>query len=197
MKKTLALFDFDNTITYVDSSLSFYKFLYNSKILFLYNHYFLCFNYVLLNRFRLINYLKLKRKRLDIHTSKFDDSQLLNLSEVFYEKCFHKILNPKAIQRINWHKNQGHELWVISASYDFILEKWTRKIGVMLLTNKTFYNNGLRIQIGNDMNFEEKVNAIKNVVNLDEYNDIYAYGDSEGDNQMLGIATKKYYKYFN
>ena len=106
-------------------------------------------------------------------------------------------MNPKAIQRINWHKNQGHELWVISASYDFILEKWTRKIGVMLLTNKTFYNNGLRIQIGNDMNFEEKVNAIKNVVNLDEYNDIYAYGDSEGDNQMLGIATKKYYKYFN
>ena len=42
----------------------------------------------------------------------------------------------------------------------------------------------------------EKVNRINEVINLKEYLNIYAYGDSNGDKQMLKIATHAYYKYF-
>jgi phosphoserine phosphatase len=49
----------------------------------------------------------------------------------------------------------------------------------------------------NDINFEEKLIQIKKVINLNEYNEIYAYGDSDGDKKMLEIATKSFYKYFN
>lgn len=196
MKKTLALFDFDGTITITDSTLSFYKFLYNSKVLFLYNHYFLCFHYLLFYRFKLISYITLKRKRLDIHTSKFNDIEISKLSEQYYEKCFFRILNSKAIDRINWHKNQGHELWVISASYDFLLQKWTNDNGLNLITNKTSYDHFKRRINGRDVNYESKVEYLKFKVDLKSYSEIYAYGDSEGDKAMLDIANFKFFKPF-
>ena len=96
-----------------------------------------------------------------------------------------------------WHKKEGHEVWIVSASYDFILDKWAEEVGAKLLTNRTFYDKNSRVLLGNDVNFEEKINVVKNSVNLKEYKDIYAYGDSEGDIQMLEIATKRYYKFFN
>lgn len=196
MKKTLALFDFDGTISYIDTTSSFYKFLYNSKVLFLYNHYFLCLHYVLFYRLKLISYIILKKKRLDIHTSKFNDSEILKLSEDYHKKHFFKLLNPKAMDRINWHKNQGHELWVISASYDFLLQKWSMENGVNLITNKTSLDNCKRLINGSDVNYESKVEYLKLEVDLQSYSEIYAYGDSEGDKAMLDIANFKFYKPF-
>ena len=196
MKKTLALFDFDGTITVIDSTLSFYNFLYNSKVSFLYNHYFLCFHYVLLYRLKLISYVTLKERRLDIHTSKYNDSELLKLSEEYYKKYCFKLLNPKAMERIIWHKNQGHELWVISASYDFLLQKWSIENGVNLITNETSLDNCKRRFNGRDVNYESKVEYLKLKVDLKSYSEIYAYGDSEGDKAMLDIANFKFYKPF-
>ena len=196
MKKTLALFDFDGTITVIDSTFSFYRFLYESRVFFLFNHYLLCFHYVLLNRLNLISYLTLKEKRLDIHTSKFNESEILKLSEEHYKKCFFNILNSKAIDRINWHKNQGHEVWVISASYDFLLQKWSAENGLNLITNKTSIDHFTRRINGRDVNYESKVEYLKLKVDLKSYSEIYAYGDSEGDKAMLDIANFKFYKPF-
>jgi len=196
MNKTLVLFDFDGTITVIDSTLSFYKFLYNSKLLFLYNHYFLCLRYVLLYRLKLISYFTLKKKRLDIHTTKFNDSEILKLSEEYYKKYYHNLLNPKAMDRINWHKNQGHELWVISASYDFLLQKWSMENGLNLITNKTSLDNCKRRINGRDVNYESKVEYLKLKVDLESYSEIYAYGDSDGDKAMLDLANFKFYKPF-
>ena len=43
----------------------------------------------------------------------------------------------------------------------------------------------------------EKVNRIKKNYNLDNYEVVYAYGDSMGDHQMLDLADIKYYRTFN
>lgn len=196
MNRTLALFDFDGTITVKDSTLSFYKFLYNSKVLFLYNHYFLCLHYLFLYKLKLISYMTLKSKRLDIHTSKFNDSEISKLSEQYYEKCFFRILNSKAIDRINWHKNQGHEVWVISASYDFLLKKWSEQNGLNLITNKTFFKHCKRQIYGKDVNYDSKVEYLKLEVDQNDYSEIYAYGDSEGDQAMLDFANFKFFKPF-
>lgn len=196
-KKTLVLFDFDGTITYKDSADVFYKFLYKSQLTFIFKNYLLCFSLIILLKIKLISYLNLKKKRLLIHTSKIDTNNLLSISEKFKTTDLKKILKPSALDRIQWHKNQGHEIWIISASYDFILEKWAQEHQLNLITNKTTYINKKRILSNNDINFEEKLIQIKKTINLNEYVEIYAYGDSEGDKKMLEIATKKYYKYFN
>ena len=44
---------------------------------------------------------------------------------------------------------------------------------------------------------EEKVTRIKKELDINKYNDIYAYGDSNGDKEMLNIATHPFYKSFN
>jgi HAD superfamily hydrolase (TIGR01490 family) len=196
-EKTLVLFDFDGTITNKDSSKTFYKFLYNSSLHFIFNNYFFCFRLIILLKMNLISYVKLKKKRLLIHTSKIDTNELISISEKFRTTQLQKILIPAALDKIQWHKNQGHEIWIISASYDFILEKWAQENQLNLITNKTIYLNKKRLLINNDINFEEKLIQIKKAINLNEYFEIYAYGDSEGDNKMLEIATKRYYKYFN
>ncbi|MDQ1268592.1 MAG: phosphatidylglycerophosphatase, partial [Campylobacterota bacterium] len=37
---------------------------------------------------------------------------------------------------------------------------------------------------------KEKARRIKEHLNIDEYETIYAYGDSSGDNEMLALAHK-------
>lgn len=196
MKKTLVLFDFDGTISLTDSTYGFYRFLYKSTILFLYNHYFSIFQYVLSHRLNLISYVTLKSIRLDKHTSRFNDIELSMLSEEYYIQCFAKLLNPRALERIHWHKSQGHELWVISASFDFLLQRWAKENDFNIIANETLVNN-LRRQIkGVDVNYEAKVAYLKEKVNLKNYSEIYAYGDSEGDMALLNIANHKFYKPF-
>ncbi len=142
------------------------------------------------------DYVELKNKRLYVHTSKFNEVDFLILTEKFYKNHFELLLNHRAIDRINWHKEEGHEVWIISASYDFILDRWCTKNGIKLITNETFWSQAKIKVKGNDVNYIEKVNRLTNMLDLSHYKDIYAYGDSEGDTAMLNIANYKFFKPF-
>jgi phosphoserine phosphatase len=48
----------------------------------------------------------------------------------------------------------------------------------------------------NNCNGEEKLRRIKAELALEEYSEIYAYGDSSGDTAMLSIATQPHFKPF-
>ena len=196
MKKTIALFDFDGTITTIDSTKSFYKFLYKSKVQYLLFNYLYCLPLIILLKMRVINYLPLKKYRLGIHTSKLNNKEFNQLIRDFYTKVFSSLLNSRALDRIEWHKKQGHEVWIISASYDFLLTKWSLENDIRLITNETILKNGRRILINSDVNFEGKLKYLKLYINLEDYTKIYAYGDSDGDKAMLSIADFKFYKPF-
>ncbi len=43
---------------------------------------------------------------------------------------------------------------------------------------------------------QEKVNRIRKQYNLNDYNHIYAYGDSKGDKEMLELANFSFFKPF-
>ena len=42
----------------------------------------------------------------------------------------------------------------------------------------------------------EKVLRVMRLVNIEDYEEIYAYGDSRGDKELLSIAHKPFYKPF-
>ena len=42
----------------------------------------------------------------------------------------------------------------------------------------------------------EKVNRIRQEYDLSQWDFIYAYGDSRGDQEMLDLADERYYKFF-
>ena len=49
---------------------------------------------------------------------------------------------------------------------------------------------------GDNCHGQEKVRRIKEAYPLDQYREIYAYGDTGGDRPMLGLATHSFYKPF-
>ena len=99
---------------------------------------------------------------------------------------------------MQWHLKQGHHLIVVSASNHLCLRNWCEEKGVELLTNtlEVINDRFTGHYTKKDCNYEEKVSRIKEVVNLQEFSEIYAYGDTEGDKAMLGIASHKFYRRF-
>ncbi len=194
--KALALFDFDGTISNFDSTTLFYKSLYNNKIAFIYRHLFLCLPQLVAYRFNLTNYLPLKRKRLQMHIGGLTNDNFNRHLLKFQQVHLPSIIKDSAIKRINWHNNQGHDIWVVSASYDFLLTKWCEQMNIGLIVNKTVKNEHSCIFEGEDCNFSNKVQQIKKRVNLSDYNIIYAYGDSDGDKDMLKLAHESHLNFF-
>ena len=109
-----------------------------------------------------------------------------------------KIVRPKAIEKINWHKNQGHKVVVVSASIECWLRPWCEKNGLELIATKLEIKDDIVTGklLSKNCYGVEKVNRIKELYNIEKYDYIYAYGDSSGDKQMLELAHEKFYKPF-
>ena len=109
-----------------------------------------------------------------------------------------KILRPKAIEKINWHKNQGHKVVVVSASIECWLRPWCEKNGLELIATKLEIKDDIVTGklLSKNCYGVEKINRIKEIYNLKDFEYIYSYGDSSGDKQMLELAHEKFYKPF-
>ena len=120
-------------------------------------------------------------------------------TSVFQEKCdlfaeniIPGLVRPGALSEINQLRIQGFEIVVVSASAGNWIRKWTNSFSLQLIATKLEVKNGLitgRID-GKNNHGEQKVMNIQERWNLNEYDEIYAYGDSSGDKPMLDLATK-------
>jgi len=73
---------------------------------------------------------------------------------------------------------------------------WARQWNVEVLATRLAYEKGVLIGKfkGKNCNEEEKVKRIKNYLKLADYKEIWAYGDSPGDEAMLSMANYKVYR---
>lgn len=192
----LALFDFDGTITNKDSFLEFIKFTHGSfkfwvgmwllsPVLFLYF-------------IKIIPNHKAKAIVLGYFFKGWTEVWLTQYGRKFADRVLPKMLRPKAIEKLNWHKEQGHHVYLISASAEPWLEGWCSQQDIELISTKLNYEQGIfKGKLGSANCYgQEKVNRIKQEINLEAYSTVYAYGDSRGDKEMLAIADKAYFKPF-
>jgi HAD superfamily hydrolase (TIGR01490 family) len=108
------------------------------------------------------------------------------------------ILRSKAISKLLWHKSQGHKVVIVSASPSIWIKPWADLMEVSLISTKIKiikhkYTGEIE---GKNCNGEQKALCIKKRYNLHDYTDIYAYGDSKGDKQMLNLADHAFYNNF-
>lgn len=196
MPRTLALFDFDGTITTDDSLLKFIRFVVGdikfliglvalSPILTAYS-------------LKLIPNYKAKQKMLSWFFKDDDEAFFLNAANQYSLSLIDKIVRPKAIERIKWHKKEGHMVVIVSASLECWLRPWCNQNGIELLATQLEIKNGKVTGYLSSKNCygQEKVNRIKAQYNLKDFEYIYAYGDSSGDIEMLELANEKLYKPF-
>ena len=197
MKKAIAIFDFDGTISNRDSLKEYLRFCEGSWNFFL--KYYIQFSFDLIKcLFNKNLFLELKTNRIKHFFSDKNVDSLLLKADKYYKYNFSNILRPSAIKRLEWHRSMNHEIVILSASLDIILEKWCNENDFHLITNKLqikenkFTGNLIEI----DCNGEQKVVKLLEKFNLNEYDETYGYGDTKGDLDFLELVDKKYYQYF-
>ncbi|AXK49651.1 HAD-IB family hydrolase [Aliarcobacter trophiarum LMG 25534] len=193
---TLALFDFDGTITTDDSLLKFIRFVVGdvrfiiglivlSPILVAY-------------KLKLIPNYKAKQKMLSWFFKGCSQKEFKKVANDYSLKHIDEILRQKAMEKLSWHKKQNHKIVIVSASIECWLYPWCEKNGFELLATKLEIKDD-RVTgklLSKNCYGQEKVNRIKELYDLENFDYIYAYGDSSGDKQMLELAHEKFYKPF-
>ena len=192
----IAFFDFDGTITTDDSLLKFIRFVVGDRR-FLLGLVFLS-PMLVLYKLKIIPNYKAKQYMLSWFFKGMSQKRFWEVANAYSLNHIDKIVRPKAMEKIVWHKAQGHQVVIVSASIDCWLRPWCEKNGLELLATKLEIKDGFVTGklLTNNCYGVEKINRIKEVYNLENFDYIYAYGDSSGDKQMLELAHEKFYKPF-
>ncbi|MGF1638041.1 MAG: HAD-IB family hydrolase [Cyclobacteriaceae bacterium] len=196
MQKGLALFDFDGTITSHDTLWQFLKFgnppsKYYLGIL-LHLPFFVIFT---LLRKRGVA----KEMLLSFYFKGISKDDLLLKGRQFCATELPKYLFMDAMEKIAWHQKEQHRIIIVSASLDIWIKPWAESLGLELIcTEYEFVNNKATGRFATkNCNDHEKVRRILSVTNPDDYDTVYAYGNSKGDLPMLALANQKHYLAFN
>jgi len=196
LTKNIAFFDFDGTITTVDTLLEFIKF---SKGRFrFYAGFLYCSPYLLAYKLRLIANHAAKEKVLKFFfrgTSLQDFNACCNQ---FAATRLPRLIRPAALLQIESLQRQDFLVVIVSASPENWILDWALKAGAELLATKLEVERGTltgRLS-GNNCYGIDKVRRIKSSYQLDLFEKVYAFGDTVGDKPMLSLATSAFYKPF-
>jgi HAD superfamily hydrolase (TIGR01490 family) len=100
-------------------------------------------------------------------------------------------LRPDMLERLAWHRSEGHEIVIVSASLDAYLEPLAPMLGVdrVFCTRLGVAPDGRldgRLEGGN-VRGPEKVRRVREWLGDDDV-ELWAYGDSAGDRELLAAA---------
>jgi phosphatidylglycerophosphatase C len=196
MPQLIAFFDFDGTITTKDTLLEFIKF---SKGRFkFYLGFLLNSPWLIGMKFRVISNQTAKQR---IFTWFFRNHPLDDFQEQcsrFATTAIPGLLRPKALKEIQLLQEKGATVVVVSASPENWILPWARTLSLSVISTRLETANNVltgRIYLRN-CHGKEKCARIRENYQLEDFSDIYAYGDSSGDKPMLELATKSFYKPF-
>ncbi len=193
--RSLALFDFDGTITTRDTMLAFVVhchgqvrtllgLLWLSPMLALYSA-------------KLIPNHRAKAILLRHFFGGVPKAQLEAWAATFADQIDGWV-RPAARERLRWHLDRGHDVFVVSASLDLWLTPWTTREHLKLVCTRGRFEAGCFTGEldGDNVHGPEKVRRILELLDPKGYARIYAYGDSSGDTEMLALAHEPLYKPF-
>jgi phosphatidylglycerophosphatase C len=195
-KESVALFDFDGTLTKKDSLILFIKFCVG-KNTFRLGSLFLS-PIILLYKFKIISNYRAKQIVLSFFFKDWDIGKFQKFGNDFALQCIPDILRRDALLRLRWHMENGHRIIIVTASGENWIKAWTDKMGVELIGTRLEVNNNKITGKFKSPNCHgiEKVNRLRSYVQLEKYY-IYAYGDTSGDKPFLELADEKFYKTFH
>lgn len=193
----LALFDFDGTITRHDT---FIDFLIVTSGRFRVGWMFLWLSpWVLLYVLKLIRNDDLKQRVLTAFFRGSPIDRVRKAGEKYAKDFIPLRVKQSAMDRLQWHRLEGHRVILVSASLDVWLEPWCRSQSIELISSRLEILDGCitgRLD-GANCYGPEKVLRLRQHLNLADYDQIYAYGDSRGDREMLAIANHPHYRVFD
>lgn len=197
VKKEIAFFDFDGTITTRDTLLEFIKFS-RGKFRF-YLGFIINLPYLIAYKLKIISNQSAKEKILQFFFKNTPTEVFRKYCESFSKHILPKLIRPKASEEIRHLLKKNVIVVVVSASPENWISHWANESGVELIASRLEIKEGKLTGkiLGKNCHGDEKVVRIKEVYDLSNYYIVAAYGDSQGDKPMLHLAEKAYYKPFN
>ena len=192
----IAFFDFDGTVTTDDSLTKFIHFVVGD-IKFIWGMLLLS-PILTAYKLKLIPNYKAKQYMLSYFFKGMSEEKFMEVANEYSLKHMDTILRPKAMEKIAWHKEQGHKIVIVSASIECWLKPWCDENNLDLIATKLEIKDGIvtgKFLTKNCYGIE-KANRVQEQYNLSDYDYIYAYGDSRGDKELLGLADESFYKTF-
>lgn len=194
--KTLALFDFDGTITTHDTMLdlacfSAGKFRYILTMI-------VISPVLLLMKLKLISNSFTKELFMSVFFGGMNEQAFVQLCNDYSKKRLPELIRPRALAQIQSHQENGDDVYVVSASATHWLQPWCNQQQLSLICSQLeIVDQKLTGKLdGPNCNGEEKVRRIQQAINLSLYDKIIAYGDSSGDKEMFAISHEHYFKPF-
>ena len=187
----LALFDFDGTLCKKDSFTGFIFYALSKrhivkqglKILPWIQAYYL-------------NIYPANAMRVKIFNAMFKDAKASEIQDIAEEYAYQVMgqLDVKIYQQLLAHQEQGDDIILVSASIDIYLEIICHLLNINLICTGTEIIDGKYSGHYStpDCSSEQKKIRILEQYNIDQYQKIYAYGNSEEDLDMLSLADFKY-----
>lgn len=197
-KKIIAVFDFDGTLTLGDSLPHFFIFL-NGRLRTALK-FTLLLPYLIGFVLGMSSRQKTKERILQSFLKGLPQNFIEKKGIEFAESNLNRLLRKEAMQKLRWHQSQGHCCLLISANLNLYLHHWAKINGFQhaISSECEVSSEGIltgRLQ-GKNCWGMEKVRRLNQLLGSSDHI-IYAYGDSEGDRELLAHAHYPFYRRFN
>jgi len=194
--KTIAAFDFDGTIIKQDSLLAFIWFAVSfSRIIF---GTLKVLPYLAAYQLKLIPNFKAKEKLFKSLFKGVPITEFNRICNDFIPKI-QAMIKPGAMDKINWHREMGHEIIIVSASVENWIKPWATQTGIYtVLATQIEVVEGVitgKFLSKNCHGPEKVIRLLLHAPGRESY-ELYAYGDSNGDKALLAAADHKFYRCF-
>lgn len=197
MKKQLAFFDFDGTLTTRDTLLEFIRF--SKGDLRFYLGFILNSPWLIAYKLKLISNQSAKERILTWFFRNRSREDFQALCDRFAATVIPRLLRPKGLHEIARLQAKGVDVVIVSASPGDWISPWSQTIGVGLIATRLAVRPDSKLSgkiEGKNCHGPEKVRRIREEFPADDSEICYAYGDSRGDRPMLALAHHAFMKPF-
>ena len=189
--KNLALFDFDGTLCKRDSFTGFIFFALSKR-------------HIVKQAIKTLPWIQayylniypphaMRVKLFKAMFTGINASEILSLAEEYAQQLMQQ-LDPKLYQQLLKHKQNQDDIVLVSASIDLYLQSVCKLLEIDLICTETEIVAGkvTGYYTSADCSSEQKRLRILEKYDLNQYQSIYAYGNSVEDLEMLSLADYKF-----
>lgn len=197
-KNTIAVFDFDGTITRCDTFRDFFIWSFGSLKFYL--SFVVTAPFIVLYLIGLVSNDFPKLILFRWFFRKTSEKKFNSICLDYAEYRLPELIRSSALERIRWHKQKGHTLIINSASLSDWIRPWAVNNGFDYIIATTAHITGGVLTGGFEGRCsygQEKVAGLERLNFTKENSFIYAYGDGRGDRELLEIADYPKFRAFH
>ncbi len=196
-KKTLALFDFDGTLTFRDSFLDFLLFTCG-KLRCIAGFAFLL-PVMAGYKTKIISNQSAKEIVYQHFLKGWEEKRFMEYCRAYARERLPEILSPPAWNKMEWHLQNKHTVVIVSASLEEYLQPWAEQFDIQVIGSRLKFKDGCFTGKLDGLNCygPEKVRRIRTELHPEQFQEVYAYGDSEGDREMLQLSDHPFYRRYD